>query len=691
MLDSINVGVVSYLLAAVLYLIFAVLLLTRWRGRLQGAIILLATLATVVWAGVAGYAATTSDNQTYMLVLLLESARDLLWLTFLLQLLSSSEGGTNLAVKYRTAIISIFTLVLFQGIVLLYYVLWGGVFSEWLWVHFLVFVLLAISGLVLVENLFRAVRSERLWAIKYLCFGLGGLFAFDFLLYADALLFRQVDHEFWNARGAINALIVPCLAVAVFRSPERSLEIFVSRRIIFHSTALLGAAAYLIVMSIGGYYVRDYGGDWGKVAQVVFLFCAVLFFLFIIFSKHLRAHLKVLFGKHLFSHKYDYREQWLRFNRNLSMGCEDGLRERAIKVMADSVMCRGGVLWMKQDSRSGYSQVAVWNADLDYTLKEQDDSSLIVFLRDRQWVINLKEYNTKPLLYDGLVLPAWLKNSQSAWLVVPLIQHGELLGFIVLERAQVDSDFNWEDIDLLRVAGREIASYLALDDASRALIDARQFEAFNQLSAFVMHDLKNVIAQLSLVVSNAEKHKHNPAFVDDAIQTVDHSVAKMTKLLKQLKSGHDHVKSNESEKILLHDLLIKVIALRSVSRPNPKLHCHENTKTLTVDVDGDRLVAVFEHLVQNAQEATPDSGSIEIRLYQKEGMALIEIEDNGSGMDMQFIRNRLFRPFDSTKGDAGMGIGVYESRVYIQELGGEIDVVSALGNGTIFTIRLPVN
>ncbi len=691
MLDGMNIGALSYSLAAILYLAFAGFLIIRWQGRLQGAIILLATLATVVWAAFAGYAATTSNNQVYMFVLLLECMRDLLWLTFLLQLLGAADNDNDFNIKYRTIIIGMFALVFFQSFVLLYYVLWGGIVSEWLWVHFLVFVLLAIAGLVLVENLFRAARNERLWAIKYLCFGLGGLFAFDFLLYTDALLFRQVDQEFWSARGVISALIVPCFFVAAFRNPEWSFKVFVSRRVIFHGTALLGTAGYLVVMVVGGYYVRDYGGDWGRVAQVVFLFCAMLFFLFLIFSKHLRAHLKVLYGKHLFSHKYDYREEWLRFNRNLSMGREKGLRERAIKAMVDSVMCRGGVLWMRRASKRGYSPVTVWKAGTDYTLKEPNDSALITFLRDKQWVVNLKEYRDNHSLYADLVLPSWLKKTQSAWLVVPLIQHSDLLGFVVLEGAQTDSDFNWEDIDLLRVAGREVASYLALDDVNRALIDARQFEAFNQLSAFVMHDLKNVIAQLSLVVSNAGKHKGNPAFVDDAIQTVDHSVAKMNKLLTQLKSGHGQAKDSLSEKVSLSDLLVKVVALRRVSKPAPKLHCHKSANVFAVQADSDRLAAVFEHLVQNAQEATPETGSIEIRLKQKDGMALIEIEDNGTGMDALFVRDRLFRPFDSTKGDVGMGIGVYESRVYIQELGGEVDVVSTLGSGTLFSIHLPVS
>ncbi len=690
MFDNLNIGAVSYLSAAALYLIFAILLLTRWRGRLQGTIVLLATTVSVVWAAVAGYAATTASDQLYMLVLLLECGRDLLWLALLMQLLNSSEGGDDLLKKYRLIIIGMLVLVALHGFSLLYYMLWNAI-GQWLWLNFLMFVLLSVAGLVLVENLFRAVRSERLWAVKYLCFGLGGLFAFDFLLYADAVLFRKVDHELWNARGVINALIVPCVALAVSRNPEWSLKIFVSRRVIFHSTALLATAAYLVVMALGGYYVRDYGGDWGKVAQIVFLFCAVLFLLFLLFSKHLRAHLKVLYGKHLFSHKYDYREQWLRFNRNLSMGDKDGLRERAVKVMADSVMCRGGTLWMRRSSKRWYSAVASWNREIDYTLKEPVSSSFVTFLKDKQWVINLDEYREKPVMYEGLSIPVWLQQDQCAWLVVPLIHHADLIGFIVLERAQVDNGFNWEDIDLLRVAGREVASYLALDDANRALIDARQFEAFNQLSAFVMHDLKNIIAQLSLVVSNAEKHKSDPAFIDDAIQTVGHSVVRMNKLLSQLKSDSKQIKSDEPDKkVLLYDLLVKVVALRGVSKPVPVLQCHENTRTLAVQADSERLVAVFEHLVQNAQDATPEDGKVEIRLYEKGDMALIEIYDNGCGMDEQFIQTRLFRPFDSTKGEAGMGIGVYESRVYVQELGGEIDVMSTPGHGTLFSIQLPL-
>ncbi len=205
-----------------------------------------------------------------------------------------------------------------------------------------------------------------------------------------------------------------------------------------------------------------------------------------------------------------------------------------------------------------------------------------------------------------------------------------------------------------------------------------------------MHDLKNVIAQLSLVVTNAEKHKGNPAFVDDAIQTVDHSVVKMNKLLKQLKPGYIQTDNSLFEKVSLHGLLLKVVVLRGEGKPIPVLHSHENVNELIVQADSDRLISVFEHLVQNAQEATPDDGSVDIRLDQKNGMAVIEIEDDGSGMDALFVRNRLFRPFDSTKGGTGMGIGVYESRVYIQELGGEIDVMSTLGRGTIFSIQLPV-
>jgi putative PEP-CTERM system histidine kinase len=229
------------------------------------------------------------------------------------------------------------------------------------------------------------------------------------------------------------------------------------------------------------------------------------------------------------------------------------------------------------------------------------------------------------------------------------------------------------------------ASYLALEDAGRALAEARQFEGFNRLSAFVIHDLKNLIAQLSLVVRNAERHHNNPEFMRDAIKTVDHAVGKMSRLMSQLKNSG----SAESERIIdLGELLHEVVEARKVQAPIPT--CDMFRKPIRIKANRDRLASSFEHIIQNAQDAAGKNGRVRVRMKMSDtGHATVEIEDNGIGMDEEFIRTRLFKPFETTKGVTGMGIGAYESREYIRSLGGELSVRSEPGKRTLFTFWLP--
>jgi putative PEP-CTERM system histidine kinase len=161
-------------------------------------------------------------------------------------------------------------------------------------------------------------------------------------------------------------------------------------------------------------------------------------------------------------------------------------------------------------------------------------------------VIDFDEYERDPDLYEGLSIPEWLLSIPNAWFIVPLMFKGECLGFILVKRSELQKTINWEDRDLLKTAGQQAASHLAQHQADQALMQSRQFEAFNRLSAYIVHDLKNILAQQSLIVANAEKHKHNPEFVDDVIATVKNSVARMTGLMAQMRSGERGAKANLS-------------------------------------------------------------------------------------------------------------------------------------------------
>jgi len=300
-------------------------------------------------------------------------------------------------------------------------------------------------------------------------------------------------------------------------------------------------------------------------------------------------------------------------------------------------------------------------------------------------VIDVQEFREDSDMYQGLDLPPWLTDSRSAWLVVPLLQKDHLLGFVVLSRSRAKRRVNWEDIDLLKTVGRQAASYIAVLELTEALGEARQFEAFNRLSAFVVHDLKNLIAQLSLVVSNARRHMDNREFVKDAIETVESAVNKMNRLMVQLR--RDRMGMAQAEVIEPEGVLQQVMGCRSLEQPVPKLECTDDR--LRILANRERFASVMEHLVQNAQEATPPDGRVQVRLSRDRDWVLIEVEDTGCGMAPEFIRDRLFRPFDTTKGNAGMGVGVYESREFVRAHGGSMDVSSEQGVGTTLRIRLP--
>jgi putative PEP-CTERM system histidine kinase len=255
----------------------------------------------------------------------------------------------------------------------------------------------------------------------------------------------------------------------------------------------------------------------------------------------------------------------------------------------------------------------------------------------------------------------------------------------VLQQSRSPVNLNWEVIDLLKIAGVQAASYLAQQEAASALLVARQFESFNRMSTFVVHDLKNLVSQLSLMVANAEKHRDNPEFQRDMLETVELSVQKMKLMLQKLGRSAN---TESPGPLAIGDVVQQVVKNKRGFEPHPVLRIR--APGLLVLADRERLERVLGHLVQNAIEATPREGEVAIEVTRREDQAVVSIRDTGIGMDEEFIRERLFRPFESTKA-AGMGIGAFESREYIQELGGRLDISSTPQRGTNFDVILPLH
>ncbi len=680
-----DIGVISYTCAALAYLIFFILLVTGWKGRLQGGLLATAAGITALWGAVVALWAESSIPSAIVWMQVLETLHIGVWIFFLLGLLRQVRGNRTLSgTTNRTIsglVYGLVILLMISPVVATRYLSADSALK----INFLDFVLLTIGGLFLVENLYRNTRPEHRWGIKFLCLGIGGVFAYDFFMYAEALLFNQLDTNIWQARGVVYAMVMPLIAVSVARNPVWSVDLFISKNAAVHTATLLVAGTYLLIMAAAGYYIRYFGGEWGTVFQIMFLFGAGVVLLVLLFSGQLRARIRVFLGKHFYRHRYDYREQWLGFTAALSY-CKKELlpHECIVRAIAEVVDSSGGLLWLR--NREGvYRQKAHWGVSGGATESLAGDSSLIRFLLARTWVVNLEEYQNNPGLYGTLELPAWLPDLPRAWLIVPLLDQQQLLGFAVIIQPRAHMDFNWELRDLLKTAASQAASYLAQLEAMEALAEARQFEGFHRLSAFVLHDIKNLIAQQSLLVGTAERHKHKPEFIEDAIDIMGHSVAKMQRLMRLLRTGIPGDKPAAANLVLaVRDAVIN----RSGGNPAPEFRCESEAIWMTMDRD--RMTSVIENLIQNAQDATVDDGMVVVSLDNKDDRVEIVIEDTGCGMDADFIRERLFRPFDTTKGDTGMGIGAYECREYVHSLEGEIQVESEPGKGTIMRIVLPL-
>ena len=673
----------SYGLAGVGFALLAARLAVGSRRGMPGLALFLAVGLSAIWGGLGWGYAVSGRTGLLNATGFADLARIAAWYAFLLLLIMRPRAPGEIA-EGRWLVFAAAGLVVFGFVTHAMKAGYSGAAETAARLALLDSLGLAVFALVLVETLLRNLPADSRWGVKPLCIGLIGAFVFDIYLYAEALLFNRIDADAFSVRGVIHALVVPLVAVTAARSREWTAKVTLSRRIVYTSAALAASGIYLLFVAAAGYYVRFFGGEWGRAFQVALLFAGLLLLGTLALSGSMRAKLKVLISKHFFSYRYDYREEWLRFTQTLS-ACDgqSELGQQIIRGLADMVESPSGSLWLRDPSGRQYAQSARWNMPASSAI-EAADGPFIRFLAESGWVVNLDEYRSVPGRYGDLRLPEWFSDIPKAWLVVPLAGSEELIGFVILATPRTRLDVNWEVNDLFKTAGRQAASYLGQMQATEALLETRKFDAFNRMSAFVVHDLKNIVAQLSLMLKNAQRHKGNPEFQQDMLMTVAHATERMKQLMMQLREGTTPVDAPRG--VDLAETVRRIQRAKMGQEPVPELQLEE---MLVAKGHEDRVERVIGHLVQNALDATDREGRVWIKLERHGDKAMIEIGDTGRGMSAEFVRERLFKPFQTTK-NSGMGIGAYESYQYVQELGGTILVESAVNVGTRMRVLLPL-
>ena len=677
-----TLAVAGYGIAGVCFVLLALLLLTGWQGRAIGARLIAASTITAVWAFVLA-AESRIGHMPFLVVYVAEIARDAAWLLVLTELAAAAVPRVLIIVSHvawlGVLIVGIAAPILAEvgvGVGNSSLLLSRGGLA------------LALVGFVLLEQIYRNSSPAVRRTLRYFVLGVGGMLTYDLFLYSQAELVRGISADAWDARGIVVACAVPLIALAVRRNPHWSLDIFVSRQVVFYTTSIIALGMYLVVMALAGYVIRDQGGTWGRVGQILFFAGAVVVLASLVTSGPLRRQSVVFISKHFFRNKYDYRIEWLRFIDTLSSAQGDDIRSTSVRAVAQIFASPGGILLVYDGQAEQFVPAAAWPIRLDSVAGIAPlaaDSDLVSFIRQKEWIVDLREYHRVPDLYQNAELPPWFALNPGLRIISPILELDRLSGLFVLYDPPPPFELTFEDRDLLKTVGRHVATQLAQHEADRKLAEGRQFEAYNRLTAFMMHDLKNSVAQLGLIVANAERHKRNPDFIDDAIGTVANAAERMSRLIEQLR---DPSRSASPQTVRLDELVRQALARCSLGSPTATMQDGEPGPIL-VKADPERLCAVVEHVVRNAQDAAPE-GSVSVRMNLSGNDAILTVSDTGKGMEPEFVRERLFRPFDSTKGSKGMGIGAYQTREYVQSLGGRVEVQSSPGCGTVFSIILPL-
>lgn len=680
-------GLIGYSTAAIAYLIFLLLIFVGKQQGFTNRLMMLACLGSFA-------AALISTLQMYYsfslpFTLLIEAIKICCWSVLLLSL---NNGVGSLSEFLSQPQLKKYLIICGLGIAIAAIEIIQ--FQQYSWV-FIILLAFNLTALVLLEQLYRNHKNKFKWAIWPLIAGLGGVFVFDFIIYAQASLLTRIDFDFWYGRGYIAIFALPFIVLSSKRIKGLSPDLFISRDVVFYSSILVLSGLYLILLAFSGYVIRYIGGQWSDLLSIIFMALGSLVLFSLLITSSLRNKVKVFISKHFFANKYDYRLEWLNVISAIEGQGSVDFYKTATRAMAACLQVNycGFV-------KSTHRQLEVAYRDgLNFPDPVIEQLQLIDnFCQQQHWIIDVREYQAKNSIYQGLVIDAPLLISHFIEIIVPTYNQQQLLGYFVSPGPVEKPILNWEDRDYLFAVSKQLGSYLSLQQAQLKLAQNQQLSAFHRMSAFVLHDLKNIQAQLALINTNAEKHQQNPEFIDDVFTTVASAGERLDKVVKQLqvKSGKSLDKTTQAHGLV--ELPIDPINLGDVFK-DVLQNCRHRQPVVSVngaddlflEVDKERLLDVLIHLVQNAQEACQADGWVKINAKQSQQRLIITISDNGCGMSEEFIATKLFKPFNTTKGNAGMGIGVFEAKQFIEDNNGVLSVVSEIDKGCEVTLNLPVS
>jgi putative PEP-CTERM system histidine kinase len=657
------------------FLVAAILFALRGKRSSPNALFTLALSLTGLWAltvalGSSDYAEWSRLASTFA------ALRDASWFAATIGLLR--QGRARLPLWRQLAFAAGVMVLANLGLALS-----GAEFNTGLGLRFsLAAVQLAVSimGLVLVENLLFNLEPSRRWSVRLMAVGLTALFGYNIILGIPQFLGGAAIEGFVAAQPLVYLMALPLFVVTGVRNNSLKLQVHSSRNVVFHSTTLIFAGILLQGTAVAAFYVRSFGGAPAIALSIVLGFAGILTVAVVLSSGMIRSQIRTFINENFYSYKYDYRVEWTKFIQALSQYHERGAPERALRTLADLLDSPGGVLWVRRPGWRQFMPLASWAFGETYGPIDADDAILVDIRNDKVAFLELSRSG------EDRKSATWQLRFPNAWLAVPLHFRGELIGFSLLRKSRAARQLDWEDRNLIGLIAMQLALYLVHEQIAQELADSQQLIEFNNRVAFALHDLKNTIGQLNLVLHNAARFGDDARFRADMMTTIRHAVDNLQTLMGKLR--------NEPIPKTAPQLQSRIDICGLVAR------CAER-KSASGVVFGNAGMPIYaeiqkpeefegalEHVVSNAVEASRAGSNVCISVERQDGRIRVRVEDSGTGMSPEFLAQELFRPLRTTK-KKGLGIGAYQARAMMRSLGGDMEVKSTLGQGTTVSLFLP--
>lgn len=606
------------------------------------------------------------------------------WLIFSTRLIQSSSAGFGWSRRIGISIVSLLSAFFFAVLVLGIPLPEGVGLEEWQYWMSVYMILSLTAVLANFEVTLRSADHARRWRVKYLFLGIGVILAVRIFIHSQRLLFPWAPPDYSEAGSTVVLIGCALVAFSLLRHQLLDVNVFVSRYFAYNSFTVLAVGAYLLAVGLAAQTIRGLGTDFSGYWGILFVVASILVLLVALLSTAVRKKIQIFINRNFYRNRYDYHKEWLSITERLGSKVE--VRDLVPPIMSlfrDTLWIGKTGIWLSDEQGT---RLQALNPSGDSEADElRWNGRLFRFLRERDYPAPVEELlaEAEAGSADSMQLTRFREEGFSV--MAPMSVGGRLVGILGLGRSRSGHALDREDLDLINTVAKQAASSIHGAELSQKLARAKEMEAFHSFSAFVLHDLKNFMALLSLFVENADRNLDKPEFRADAIRSISQTLEKMKRLMERL-SALSREPDLNCVPMDLNELVREVLSEMNGSIGSRTV---DSLGTLPqLHADPSQLRNVLVNLILNAEDATEGNGEIRLTTSESNGSVLLTVADNGCGMTQKFIQESLFKPFSTTKSD-GFGIGLYQVKRIVEAHRGEIEVESGVRQGTTFRIRLP--